>query len=736
MKTRNRLLYILTICVILFCVSAFTLERVISNKVALLLEKRLEHISEEANKLLILENSSIKSYVTENSYWDELCNSVLNKDTAWIAENMKASLKTPLYSGNFLWVTDSAGNTVYNQVFNAAGSGSGIEAPTPGFVKSFNPAQTSKFCFRNGNVYFEGYAASVVHGNDFAKKTKPTGYLLAGKVLNQDYLDQLHNLNTDFEYSFEPFGNTVPADVVNKKEALLTCYKTIACLNGPPAVIRVTNRLPEIKAYTLFVKMALICYFIFVLVITIILGRYFFQYFFRPLDRITMALEGNNTAPLINIVQKDTEMGRIAKLIKAFFKQKSELQAEIEHRKTSEAELKLAAEKLHLSTVEKIRAEQAAQAKGEFLATMSHEIRTPINGVIGIANLLKDEPLTPRQKEYVDILSYSSKHLLSLISDILDFSKIETGKLEFDNASFSLDMVCQSVFQVFKLEAQKKNLAFTCEPDPAITTSLYGDSVRLNQVLTNLVGNAIKFTSSGSVSFGYKLLSKTASNCNIEFTVKDSGIGIAGNEQSKIFDGFSQANHTISTNFGGSGLGLAISKKMIELQGGKLTMQSELGKGTTFTFYLSFETHAFDPASPAAAPLSVLNKKALNGMKVLVAEDNSINVVVIRRFLEKWEVHYKIARNGKEAVELACNEDFDLVLMDIHMPEMNGEDATTIIRENTSKKISAIPIIALTANASLDAQQKLLSNGFTNYISKPFNPDSLFRLLSKYYYDN
>jgi signal transduction histidine kinase/CheY-like chemotaxis protein len=735
-KTKKRLQIILFFCIILFCVSAFTLEKVISNKVGLLLEKRLDHIKDESNKLLVLQNNAIKSYVNENSYWDELCATVQNKDTAWIVSNMMAPLKTSLYSANFLWIIDSSGNDVYNTTFNTINPNTAVKIPTLTFKQSFNPKSIDKFCFKNGDVYYEGYAASIVPGNDYTRQTKPLGYLLVGKLLNQSYLNQLHNLNTDFQYSFEPTAITVPKDFVDKANASLTTYRTIPCLNDRPVIIKVVNVLPEIKTYTLFVKIALASYFIFVALIFIILYRYFFKFFFNPLEKISIALEKNNALPLVNIIKKDTELGKVAKLIETFFTQNKVFETEIDNRKKSEAELKIALEQVQTSTVEKIRAEQSAEAKSEFLSTMSHEIRTPINGVIGVANLLKEENLTPRQREYVDILNFSSKHLLSLISDILDFSKIETGKVEFDTTSFNLDNVCESVFQIFKISAGEKHIDLFYTPDTSLQTSVYGDTVRLNQILTNLVGNAIKFTNKGSVSFGYKILSQRQNNCTVEFTVKDTGIGIASNEQGQIFESFSQANKSISSNFGGTGLGLAISKKLIELQGGKLSMKSEFGKGTEFTFYITFEAHAYDNILPEPVKTSYTKKDNLNGMKILVAEDNNINVLVIKRFLEKWGIHYKVGANGKEALEMVGKEDFDLVLMDLHMPEMGGEDATKLIRLNTDKKINSLPIIALTANASSDTQQKLLNNGFTNYISKPFNPDNLFKLLKKYYYEN
>ena len=302
--------------------------------------------------------------------------------------------------------------------------------------------------------------------------------------------------------------------------------------------------------------------------------------------------------------------------------------------------------------------------------------------------------------------------------------------------SFNLNNDCASIYQLFKISADSKGIELIYEPDLNIIFSTYGDSVRLNQILTNLVGNAIKFTEKGKVVLRYKQIASTSKNCTIEFCIEDTGIGIASGEQGKIFEGFSQANKSISSNFGGTGLGLAISKKLIELQGGKLSMKSQLGVGSEFTFYLTFETIAYDSLS--IKPNQSLNVKSdnLNGMKVLMAEDNNINVLVLRRFLEKWGVNYEVAANGKIAVQKIKETEFDLILMDIHMPEMDGEEATKIIRADANEKIKSIPIIALTANASVEIQHKLLANGFTNYISKPFNPDNLFKLLKKYYFQN
>jgi signal transduction histidine kinase/CheY-like chemotaxis protein len=525
------------------------------------------------------------------------------------------------------------------------------------------------------------------------------------------------------------------ADNVNLNDATISFAKTIKCTNAPALNIAVSSYLPEIKLYRNFVRYSLIAYMLLVGILIGLIFRYFIRYFFNPLQKVTKALEINSAEPIENIKEKNTDLGSIAKMIDAYFKQNNILQTEIHHRKKTELDLNVALNDIEKSTIEKIKAEQSAAAKSEFLSTMSHEIRTPINGVIGIANLLKDENLTTQQKEYVDVLHFSANHLLSLVSDILDFSKIETGKVDFETTSFDLNQVCNAVYHLHKLHADEKKIDFNYLPDTSLKQSIYGDQVRLNQVLTNLIGNAIKFTEKGNISFSYKILAQNTNNCTIEFKVKDTGIGIKVEEQASVFDGFSQANKNISREFGGTGLGLTICKKLVELQGGKIDMLSEYGKGSEFTFYISFEKHAFT-AINAEAPIITSNTNKLIGMKVLVAEDNNINILVIKRFLEKWGISYKIGMNGREAVDIACAENFDLILMDLHMPEMDGEDATRLIRSNADKKISNIPIIALTANASTVTQKKLLDNGFNNYISKPFNPDNLFKILKKYYHEN
>ncbi len=736
MRTKRRFIIGLCCCVAIFFVLGIILDSLISTKIYTLLAKRVEQNKDEVDKLIQIENSNIHSYVNENSYWTELCTMIEKNDTNWVKANIDFVLGSNQYQADFLWIIDSSGKDIYKKHIGVFKRDFEIKFPSNfSMVKNFDKKTTTSIVIKTGGNYVFIRAASIVPSFDFNRETRPHGYLIVGKVIDSIFLKKLQTLNSFFKYSFVLSNKEEEEKTVNLDEAYTVFYKKINVLNENDLILKVKNNFPEVKLYRNFVRTSL---FIYLLILATIIGfviNYFIRHFFTPLERVTTALETNSIEPLKRIKIKNTELGGISRLIETYFNQNKILQTEIQQRKKSEANLTIALDDIQKSTIDKIKAEQSAAAKSEFLSTMSHEIRTPINGVIGIANLLKDEKLTPHQKEYVDVLHFSANHLLSLVSDILDFSKIETGKVDFERSSFDLQQVCNTVYQLHKFNAEEKKIDFVYIPDTNLKQSIYGDYVRLNQVLTNLIGNAIKFTERGSVVFSYMVMAETSNNCTIQFKVKDTGIGIEENEQAKVFEGFSQANRNISKDFGGTGLGLTICKKLVELQGGKINVVSKYGEGAEFTFYISFEKHAFTAINNEIKP-SASNTNMLNGMKVLVAEDNNINILVIKRFLEKWGISYKIALNGKEAVKLATDEFFDVILMDLHMPEMDGEEATKLIRNNEDKKINIIPIIALTANASSDTQNKLLSGGlFSNYISKPFNPDNLFKLLKKYYHD-
>jgi len=377
---------------------------------------------------------------------------------------------------------------------------------------------------------------------------------------------------------------------------------------------------------------------------------------------------------------------------------------------------------------------KATFAKSEFLSIMSHEIRTPINGVIGITNLLLEEALTYSQREYVNTLNFSAQQLHMIVSDILDFSKIESGSVTFEETSFNLKEDCYHIFKLFRTRAVEKNIDFRFMPDPQGELKLEGDVARLNQILTNLISNAIKFTEEGQVDFGYTIKEETEDAFQVDFFVKDTGIGIQESQQEKIFEYFYQGNESISKRYDGTGLGLAISKKLVEMQGGKIFMESTPGKGSTFTVTLNFEKH-IKPVKERTKNAAVQEQaeEVLAGMRILVVEDHPVNALVLTRLLTKWHVTWVLAKDGFEALEAIEKEDFDVVLMDIWMPNMDGLQALKLIRQLPRQKTQTMPIFAFTADASSESLERFMESGFNGYITKPFNPKNLFHLLEQHH---
>lgn len=377
----------------------------------------------------------------------------------------------------------------------------------------------------------------------------------------------------------------------------------------------------------------------------------------------------------------------------------------------------------------KQKAIKLAKSKTDFLATMSHEIRTPMNGVIGMANILAGDNPRPDQKENLEILKFSADNLLLLINDILDLSKIDSGKIELEQNEFDLQGHIQKLFSIFKAANKKKNvdlkLDFQLEN---LSKQLIGDTLRLNQVVTNLFNNALKFTDKGTVTLKIKNLDQRKDKIKIRFEIIDTGIGISEKNQKSIFEKYQQAENETSRLYGGTGLGLNIAKEIIELHGGELKLQSDLGIGSNFFFEIEF------PLSAKAVEIPVHSKTNykstdLNGMKILLAEDNKVNQMVAKRLLSKWGIEIKIAEDGIEAISFFKTNEFDLILMDIQMPKMDGFEAARNIRKLPNGDLPIYSMSASTFSKNTKTEDKKLMNG---HIGKPFNPNELFKLLHKH----
>ncbi len=370
------------------------------------------------------------------------------------------------------------------------------------------------------------------------------------------------------------------------------------------------------------------------------------------------------------------------------------------------------------------KAEEAAQSKQQFMSTMSHEIRTPLNEVIGITNLLLQGNPREDQMDFIKTLRFSGNHLLTLVNDVLDYNKMESGKIVFEQAQFNLNDFLKDILRTYSFRSKSKNLEFDIIKENELPSEVIGDSIRLNQILSNLLSNALKFTQKGSIHIIIREIERKNKKSMIEFLVRDTGLGIPRDKHDMIFESFTQASPDTTRHYGGTGLGLAICKKLVELQEGKIEVESEPDKGSTFRFVLYFGIPENNSNVEKGEPIE--SYAGLEGKRILVAEDNKINFFVANKFLTGWGVKVTHVENGKLALEILEKEDFDLILMDLHMPVMDGIEATRVIRKSDNPRISNIPVVALTAAIMSESQDKIEDLSINDYVLKPFKPHDLF----------
>ncbi|WP_244139490.1 ATP-binding protein [Mucilaginibacter ginkgonis] len=372
-------------------------------------------------------------------------------------------------------------------------------------------------------------------------------------------------------------------------------------------------------------------------------------------------------------------------------------------------------------------AEESSRAKSDFLSTMTHEIRTPLNAVIGLTHLLLKGNPREEQAEYLDVMLFSTNNLLSIVNDVLDYNKIEAGKITFEKIEMDMAMIIRNIAKGMQITAADKGLEMRVNIDTALQTKVMGDPTRTTQIISNLVNNAIKFTSSGYIEVGAEVTNMAKHHVTLKVWVKDTGIGIAEDKHKLIFERFTQADSSISRSFGGTGLGLSISKKMLELQNSTLQLNSKVGEGSTFYFVQRFEL----PEKQVSKPIPVdaaADDKPFTGINILLVDDNQMNILIAQTYLKKWGATVDVASNGQEALDRFDHLKHRLILLDLHMPVLDGYETAKIIRSNGINT----PIIALTANLPGEVADYAASTGMDDVVGKPFLPDELFNKVHKF----
>ena len=723
MKIHNRFLLFLVVSIAVYILALHALRGGAERISAMLLNVELREVATHLNQILELERKPMEKGIFDNTFWDDMVAFVRRPRPEWAQQNIAEAF--PNFGLQFVWVYDANLALVY--AMPAAGTAAAARALTPAHLReAMAGGWFGHFFELEGAVPVEYFTAPVQPSADNERQTPPQGFLVGARRLDDAYFHRLSGI-VGSEVSLQPFrAGAAPSNRADPATGSLEVFLPIVDRQGTPLAalhVRQVNDGIQLLRTSLDNYNAL--YLGFAVVNLALLAGFIFAWVTLPLRRISESLDRQDLAPVERYLGARHEFGTLARLIRSFFQQREALVTELEMRKQYEAHLREARD----------LADAAARAKADFLAVMSHELRTPLNAVIGLASLLLDERPRPEQVENLTALKFSAENLLGLINDVLDFNKIDAGKLVLEERDIDLRTLVANLARAFEPQARAKLLSLTTEVAPDVPPSLIGDALRVSQVLTNLLSNAIKFTETGGISLGASLAGPVGERARITFRVADSGIGIAPDKQREIFELFTQAESDTTRCYGDTGLGLTIARRLVELMGSAIEVDSVPGRGSIFRFVLEFQLAGSAARAPrATTPPSADTPKPrgeVAGRRVLVVEDNAVNRELAVTYLRRWGCTVDIAENGVVAVEKAAAHHYDLILMDLQMPQMSGIEATSRIRRNLRGPNSRTLIVAFTATNPEDNVADVDAAGFDDYISKPIDPGKLREILER-----
>ncbi len=640
-------------------------------------------------KMEVLQN---ESYVNDIVYWDEFTKYISTRNEEWFNKSVATSLNTLNFDK--IIVIDKAGNLIIEKSKNPDILN---DLKVSEAIKNIKLHDLLRFYKKTNAGYVEVIGSGIYKSTNANKKFgKPYAYFFVVRILNNAFFEKLNIItNSNCEVTNTPYAEkdsevSIEIEMQDENKAKLGNFLFVRNYNNNFIIL---NNI--IYFITLFSFLNLLIYFLFIR-----------KWVNNPLNLVRKILENNNTKAINSLVQYKGEFGYIGKLFK--------------NNKEHEKLLKKA----------KLKAEQNDKLKSVFLANLSHEIRTPMNAILGFTNLLKNDKLNSDDtKEYLETIEKSGNNLVLIINDLIEMSKIDAKQITPNYTSVDLNKCLDEIYETLKITIPTdKKIAFVFEKDKSNNkTYVTIDETKVKQILVNLINNAIKYTDEGKISFGFEIHSEQK---EIHFYVKDTGYGISPEDQALIFDRFKRIDNDYTTKSSGLGLGLSITKAYLDMMQGKIRLTSSIGNGSTFYFSIPLELASKKPKNKTKEKLSVISNSITSQKRILIAEDDEINYLLLTKMLSPYKNLELIrAKNGKEAVDIFTNDHkFDLILLDIKMPIMNGFEAF----EHIHKIKTTIPIIAQTAFSSGDDIKMITKSGFTDYILKPLNREKLFELMNKY----